>query len=285
MNSNPRNPILAAALSLLVPGLGQLYAGRLARALAFTFFGALSFLLLNLLLVGGDLFVTLGYQVIAGSIFAVIVVADAWWVARQAPVDYQRDERNRLATYIWFSLLAIICTGFLAMVEVQRLQDEFRTYRIAGKSMAPNLLAGDMLYVNHEPFLESDPLRGEMVVFQSPIKRTQKWTSRVVALPGDTIEIREGVLYLNGESTSLEGSPNQESIGDFSFKVAGIDEVKDFPETKVPKHHAFLISDNRSNALDSRHFGPVSIGVIDGSLEHRYWPKSRMEKLNIPAKR
>ncbi|MEM7601400.1 MAG: signal peptidase I [Verrucomicrobiota bacterium] len=285
MTQKPRSPILAAALSILVPGLGQLYAGRLARALAFTFIGALAFFLLTRTIVSGDLFAVLGFQVLAGSIYSVVVVIDAWRVAKQAPDDYQPDERNRIATYIWFSLVTLICTGFMAAVEVRRLKDEFQTYRMSGNSMAPTLIANDMIYVNHEPFLESNPKRGELVVYRSPQQRTQKWIGRVIGLPGDAIEIKTGKLLVNGATVSKGGSSTSELLGDFSYEVQGMGEVKDFAETIIAPHHVFILGDNRSNSFDSRHFGAVSLGILDGSLRVRYWPRNRAGKLNVSMTR
>lgn len=283
MKPTPRIPILAAALSLLVPGLGQLYAGRLARALAFTFFGALTFFALTKIAISGDLFAILGYQVLAGSIYSLIVVVDAWRVAKQASDSYQTDERNRISTYIWYTLVTLICSGFMAAVEVRRLNDEFQTFRMAGNSMSPTLLEDDMIYVEHEPFLDSDPERGELIIYRSPEKRNQKWVGRVIGLAGDTIEIRNGELLVNGASVFVDRSSGIESLDSFSYEVRGMGEVKDFPETKVPPHHAFILGDNRNNSFDSRRFGPVSIGIIEGSLMVRYWPRDRAGKLNVPA--
>ena len=283
MNSKPRIPVLAAALSLLVPGLGQLYAGRLARALAFTFVGGLSFLLLTRINISGDLFAVIGYQVFAGSIFSLIFVVDAWRVAKRAPQDYVPDERNRVATYIWFSLVTLICTVFMAAAELRRLDGEFQTYRISGNSMAPTFIPNDLIYVNHEPFLESDPEKGGLIVYRSPQKRTQKWIGRVIGLAGDTIEIKDGKLLVNGAEVLSPGSSSTESLGKFSYEVRGMNEVEDFPKTEIPPHHAFILGDNRSHSFDSRHFGPVNIGIIDGSPMIRYWPRSRAGKLNIPA--
>lgn len=157
-------------------------------------------------------------------------------------------------------------------------------YRVAGASMNPTLIAGDTVFAQHEPYLESDPKSGDLVVFQSPNNREQQWLSRVIAQPGQTVEIRNHELIIDGKVTPYEahGDERAEQLRNFSFTVLGMKKVKNMNPVTVPSYHVFLMSDNRSNSVDSRIFGPVGITSIDGRLNYRYFPRSRSGKISQP---
>lgn len=283
MKYQSRNPILAAVLSLIIPGLGQLYAGRLARALAIVTIGFFLILLVGVLLRSGDLVRMLTLEIVAGSLFSMAVCVDAWFAAKKADPDYQPDERNRFATYSWFVALVLAGSVVVAMYEAKTIQEHARTYKMAGNSMNPTLTAGDVVYVNHEPYLQSDPKPGEVVIYRSPKNRSQHWTSRVVALGGQTVEIKERRLLIDGSAVKTgdrEAGLQAETLGQFSYPVKGMTEVADFGPVEVPKYQVFLLCDNRDNSVDSRVFGPVNIGTLNGRVKFRYWPRAKAGPVN-----
>lgn len=278
MNSHQRKPILAALLSFLLPGLGQLYCGRLARALAFAAIGSAALLLLGTFIHSGNLIGSIWIEILTGTAVSGVAIVDAWFVAKNAPEDYQPDERNRPATYFWFIALALGCSLAIGILEARRIQDHIRSFRMVGNSMNPALQKGDFIFVDHDPYLETDPEPGDLVIYRSPENRAQHWTSRVVALGEQTVEIRDGQLLIDGESVAAGNGA--EKLADRTFQVLGMDQVKNFPPVTVPKHQVFLMCDNRNNALDSRKFGTVSVSSIEGKLADRFFPRSRMGPLN-----
>lgn len=284
MTPKPRIPLLSAALSLLVPGLGQLYCGRVARALAIAAIGSILLLLLGFAIRNGGVFFTVVTETILGSIYAVFVTVDAWLIAKKAPADYIPDDTNRWQSYLWYSVLLLISTAVISVIQVEQIRKQLQPYRVASSAMSPSLLQGDTVFADHEPYLNSDPKTGDLIVFQSPRNRTQQWLSRVIAQGGQTVEISNGELIIDGEVVPYEDAENRrtERSGDFSYDVLGMNEVKDMKSLKVPKHHVFLMSDNRNKSIDSRIFGSVGITSIDGRISYRYFPRSRSGKISQP---
>jgi len=285
MITKPRSPILAAFLSFLLPELGQLYAGRLARALAFAAIGSAALLLLGTFIHSGNLIGSIWTEVLLGTLFSAIAIVDAWIAAKRAPAEYALTECNRTSTYLWFVALALGCSLAIGLLEARRMQDHMRTFQIAGNAMNPTLVNGDFIFVDHQPYLKDDPLVGELVIFRSPENRAQHWTSRIVALGGQTVGIRDGALLVDGAPVAKNSTDNTttETLGDFTYEVVGMAALKDVPPVTVPQHQVFLLSDNRRNSADSRRYGAVSVSAINGKLSHRYFPRTRMGPLNEPS--
>jgi len=162
-------------------------------------------------------------------------------------------------------------------------------------SMKPSILEGDRVWVNKlaydlkVPFTTwhlaewGDPARGEVVVFFSPADG-MRMVKRVIGLPGDTVELRDNRLFLNGRAveyaaldvTTIPAIPAaQQPQHDFASELlAGrqhpvmatpaLPAQRSFGPTTVPAGHYFMLGDNRDNSLDSRYFGPVPREKIVG---------------------
>jgi signal peptidase I len=129
---------------------------------------------------------------------------------------------------------------------------------IEGPSMQPNLYYGERVMVEKVTYhLFHGPRRGDIVVVDVP-DSTEPLIKRVVALSGETIEIRGGQVYIDGE-------PIEEPWVEYTA-------TQDFPPTTVPPLHVFIIGDNRPNSRDSRAFGPVHVDQIEGRALFIYWP-------------
>ena len=137
-------------------------------------------------------------------------------------------------------------------------------FRIPSESMVPTLEVGDRLFVNKFIYRFTEPERGDVVVFESLEREDEDLIKRVVALPGDTVEVRDGTLYVNGQarrgSYINEEFPDRSSYG---------------PKT-VPEGHVFVMGDNRANSRDSRFFGPVPYENIEGEAFMLFWPPDRI---------
>ncbi|MFC0393714.1 signal peptidase I [Paenibacillus mendelii] len=147
----------------------------------------------------------------------------------------------------------------------------FNLSTVEGQSMEPTLYEGEWLFVNKISYLIGDPDRGEVVILKDPTDRLEKkefLVKRVVGVPGDTIEIREGQLYRNGE---LIVEPYTDTI---------IDDL-DYGPYKVDEGMYFVMGDNRHAraSLDSRSFGAVSQDLIRGRADFILWPIAKLNAL------
>jgi len=142
----------------------------------------------------------------------------------------------------------------------------FTAFTVRGESMEPTLLNGDKLLVTKS---YDTPARGDVVVFETldEQNREEDLVKRVVAIPGDTVEIRQGIAIVNGvvESTQdIETSPYDGTY---------------VPPTKIAEGQIFVLGDNRPIALDSRQLGPVPVFSVKGRAVYVFAPIGRMMSL------
>ena len=140
-------------------------------------------------------------------------------------------------------------------------------YLVDGPSMRPTLQSAERLVVNKFIYRFRAPERGEILVFRYPRDPSRDFIKRVIAVPGDTIEIKDGRVYVN--STIL----NEPYI---LSKTRG-----DYPLATVPEGHIFVMGDNRNNSEDSRFadVGFVPYELIKGKAILVFWPFSRFKAL------
>ncbi|MEM7261089.1 MAG: signal peptidase I [Planctomycetota bacterium] len=136
-----------------------------------------------------------------------------------------------------------------------------QVYAISGQSMEPTLHNGERVVIHKlSPSLVSID-RGDMIIFESKNDERKNLIKRVIALPGDEIEIDNGVVYLNGQPLDEEYA--RQELGRFSTHVS---------RRVVPDGHLFVLGDNRPASQDSRHFGVVPIDSVKGEVFLRLWP-------------
>jgi signal peptidase I len=130
-------------------------------------------------------------------------------------------------------------------------------YRIEGNSMEPNLHNDEYVLIDKISYLLHPPERGDIIVFTPP-NNDRDYIKRVIGLPGDTVEVRGGQVYVNGvplDEPYLAQATNQS-----------------MDPLEVPPDRYFVMGDNRNNSSDSRSFGPITAQVIVGRALFVYWP-------------
>lgn len=260
-STNARLPWLAMALTMCCPGLGQLYCGRAARGLMM--FG--SFALFGPLVVGMTFVATstaslwLFMAGVLGYLIAAVWIAlDAKRIAQQmSGQDYSLRDYNHLAVYVLLSLSSMPYSIGLAFFLRANVMEAFV---IPTRSMAPTLIPGDRILTNKLGISTRTFSRGDVVVFRNPENRRQNFVKRIAGLPGDTIEIKEGKLFINGES--LHRDPDG----------AASNPIPKASTQTVPAGSYFVLGDNRDHSHDSRAFGFLSHGEITGIVTYLYWP-------------
>lgn len=132
---------------------------------------------------------------------------------------------------------------------------------VEGASMQPNFATGQYLIVSRMNYLFGDPQHGDIVVFHYPGHPVDDYIKRVIGVPGDTIEIRDALIYRNGERL------DEPYINEPCSQGSCRDNVWEIGENEY-----FVMGDNRNHSSDSRAFGPVSREFIVGEALVRYWP-------------
>jgi signal peptidase I len=205
-----------------------------------------------------------------------------------AETSTARRWRGQLVQMAAIVLLVLVGKGALA-----------EPFYVPSASMEPTLLIGDALLASKYPYgygaaslpihvafpetgrvFGAMPKRGDVVVFRWPGDRSQVWVKRVVGLPGDRVQMRQGQLFINDQPATLKpdgigeaeddngaGEPARRyvetlpgGVAHIIFKMFDHGRLDDTPEVTVPKDRLFVMGDNRDNSADSR--VPVSEGGV-----------------------
>ncbi len=141
------------------------------------------------------------------------------------------------------------------------------SFLVIGYSMEPTLHNGERLFVNKLVYRIREPQRGDIVVFRYPFNPSRDFIKRVVAVAGETVEIREGRVFVDGR-----------------FLMEPYVQSQDFathPAVLVPPGHVYVLGDNRRNSEDSRVFGPFPTRYVKGRAFLLYWPLSRLHLISV----
>jgi len=136
----------------------------------------------------------------------------------------------------------------------------YQPVRVEGTSMLPRLEDRDRLFINKFVYHISAIERGDVVVFHYPRDPEKSYIKRVIALPGDTLRIDHGDVWVNGKRVNENYVPEEYR------------DSKSLAEMVVPLGSYFMMGDHRSISSDSREFGPVERSLIYGKAVFVYWP-------------
>ncbi len=183
-------------------------------------------------------------------------------------VFYQEpDGERRTVRYItkWIVDLAVVFVLALFLVQYMGMQ-----YRVSGHSMEPALEDGDTVLVNRVVYRFSQPKRLDLAVFRAR-DGSRLYLKRIIGLPGETVQIQDGRVYINGTPLDLPGGLSE----------AGLAGMADVP-TELGENEYFLLGDNRSSSEDSRfeNIGNVSLDQIVGKAWFLASPLNRLGFLN-----
>ncbi|WP_297679211.1 signal peptidase I [Tepidiforma sp.] len=201
--------------------------------------------------------------------------------AEAAPAAPPRP--SRLATVA----REILETALLAVLVFLAVRASVQHYRVDGSSMEPTLEDGEFLLVNSlaysrvdvaalarwvpgwapgppaERYLFGGPQRGDIVVFHHPSGVHRDLVKRVIGLPGETVEIRQGTVYIDGRALVEP------------YLAAAEPPIGDMAPVRIPADAYFVMGDNRNHSQDSRVLGPIPADRIVGKAFITWWPRDR----------
>jgi signal peptidase I len=158
-------------------------------------------------------------------------------------------------------------TIILTLVIFFLIQTVIRNFRVVGTSMVNNLHDGQYLIIDkltYSPLFTSilgmgGPQRGDVIVFEPPNRPGEDYVKRIIGLPGETVEIRTGQVFINGQPLV---EPFQPTPGSYTMPNLVV----------VPHDQVFVLGDNRNNSNDSHNWGTLPVEKIVGRAWLSYWP-------------
>lgn len=290
VTSKPRSALVAFLLSLLLPGLGQMYNGQPQK-------GAILFGLLVLipLLLGITRFITSYYGLlsllIAGVALYIYAIVDGVKHAKRKQVFTPKLYNT------WYSLLliAIVILTLSTLLEPVDILG-VRSFVNQSNACSPTMHEGDWLIADTWAYRSREPDYGDIVVFSRP--DGVAFLFRVVGRPNDTIELVDNVVKINGR---MSKTTLVKETTDNGFQALELEEelpngrVHLIRKLKVPHEHSYantksvvvpsysyyVLGDNRDNAADSRYNGTVRRDRITGQVMYSYWGKAGTARMNV----
>ncbi len=185
-----------------------------------------------------------------------------------------KKKKSVIREYAEAIIIAVVLALIIRSFVVQ-------AFKIPSGSMKPTLLIGDHILVNKFlygikiPFTDirlfpiRHPQRGDIMVFVYPVEPDKDFIKRVIGVPGDTVEIRNKLVYINGKLLNDPYGVHVEKI----ILPAPVQPRDNFGPVHVPSHKYFVMGDNRDRSYDSRFWGFVDESAIKGKAFIIYWSK------------
>jgi signal peptidase I len=169
--------------------------------------------------------------------------------------------RNEIRVWTRDLLIAI----GLALVIIVFL---YQPVKVEGTSMAPLLSDQERIFINKFVYRFEPIQRRDVVVFWYPLDHSKSFIKRVIGLPGESVEIRQGIVYVNGRAI------------DEPYVPAQYEDMSDYGPVRVPRDSYFVMGDHRISSNDSRVFGCVPSKFIYGRAVFAYWPVDHFGSLS-----
>ena len=147
----------------------------------------------------------------------------------------------------------------------------YQPVKVEGTSMAPLLSDQERIFINKFVYHFEPIQRGDVIVFWYPLDHSKSFIKRVVGLPSETIELRQGNLYVSGERV------------DEPYVPPNFFDDANYGPVRVPPGQYFVMGDHRDSSNDSRVFGPIPQQVIYGKAVFAYWPVDRFGSIPVYA--
>ncbi len=185
-----------------------------------------------------------------------------------------KDEDKGIKKYfhvIW-EFLKIVVVAAIIVLPIRYFI--FQPFVVKGESMAPNFQSGDYLIIDEISYFISEPKRGDVVVLKYPLDNSQRFIKRIIGLPGETIEIKDGKISILKD--------NQNIVLDESKYLPDFKDTEGNLRITLENDEYFVLGDNRQFSYDSRRWGILPRKDIIGKAIFRVFPLSQMTLIPEP---
>ena len=175
-------------------------------------------------------------------------------------------KNSPLRLVIEILLIVIVAIGLATLFTRFVMQP----YEIPSGSMEQTIEVGDRVFSEKVSYMFGDPVQGDIITFEDPADSERVLIKRVIATGGQTVDLRDGVVYVDGvplDEPYTQGKPSNDLNSGITY-----------PYT-VPEGHVWVMGDNRTNSADSRAFGAIPLESVTGHAVLRYWPLDRIGTL------
>jgi len=170
------------------------------------------------------------------------------------------EEKPWLKTF----LIEVLVTLALALVIFFIIQSVIQSSVVLYESMEPNLHEGQRIIISKIVYNFHEPERGDIIIFPNPNDPEEEYVKRIIGLPGETVEIKDGVVYIHQADGSILELDESNYIADPA--------KTNFSSDVIPENEYFVLGDNRNNSYDSRHGWTVLRDNIVGKAWLSIWP-------------
>ena len=145
----------------------------------------------------------------------------------------------------------------------------FQPHKVDGSSMFPNFHDKEFILTDKITYRRVGPQRGDVVVFHAPPPFDSDFIKRIIGLPGETIMVKDGYVFINGKKLTEKYVPENFITTQKAF-------LREEVPYAIPEGYYMVFGDNRGYSSDSREWGPISKKAIVGKAWIRYWPVSKV---------
>ncbi|TSC75241.1 MAG: signal peptidase I [Parcubacteria group bacterium Gr01-1014_30] len=173
-----------------------------------------------------------------------------------------------LFVFIW-EVVKVVVIATAIVVPIRYFL--FQPFLVKGQSMEPNFANGDYLIIDQLSYRFREPQRGEVVVFKYPQMPSQRYIKRILGLPGETVEVKEGKVVVSGFE-----------LKEYYLPSSVFTDEKGFERVALGENEYFVLGDNRPASSDSRVWGILPGENIIGRVFIRAWPFVVFAKVEAP---
>jgi signal peptidase I len=273
MNKKAKEPLMGVLLSVVLPGLGQMYAGRLLRGLSALVLiilptvGLLFYFLQPAIKISRHWYIPFFFPLI----LYFIAVIDSYIQVRKYNLARKLSADTRLARIIIYIMGILSCLLIVNPVYLGKVfigDNLIRSFTAPPDSMAPVIYTGERVFVDLKGYKKSGPQRGDVFVYRPPEKQGEVFMHRIVGLPGESVELKEHALLING--VKIKESWNMRiryyNRGKFGKKGSAV---------TLPQDAYYVLGDYSAGSNDSRFWGFVPKANLIGRVIKIYYPYHR----------